>query len=192
MKRILLATTAVLTVTAAAARAETAVEQVIAGLQAQGFTDIEVTTGPNQVKVEASGGGRELEYVYDRFSGEVLMQEAGIDEDEDNEAAAVEVEASDEDFLDGEEEDEEEEEEDDPEDESEDEGEDRGADGNRGHGDDEDGFDDENPGRGHGDGVRGGGRGGDDEDDDAEDREEDEQEEREDREEEEDDEDDED
>lgn len=145
MNRTLLATATALAFMAGAAAAEAPIGQVVSSLRAQGFTQIEVTTGPTQVKVEASDGGQMVEYVYDRFTGQVLTQEVRPDDEAVGKSRGVEINTSDEDFVDGG-----------------DSGSGEGQpeeDANRGHGNDEDGFDDGNRGRGHGDDdIRGGGR----------------------------------
>jgi hypothetical protein len=180
MKRILLASTAALSLLAGAALAQSSVaEQVISGLQAQGFTRIEVKQGPTQLKVEAIQGDTKVEYVYDLASGDVLSQETERVDDDDDTAPGVEIDREEEDFvsvpgavMDD------------------DDGDDDGSDDDdddRGHGNDDDHDDDDNPGRGgddddeDGDDNRGhgndddhddddnSGRGGDDDDNDDDD-----------------------
>ena len=75
MKRIFLAGAAALALTATAALAQSVADQIVSGLQQQGYTRIEVTEGPTQIKVEAIQGSTKLEYVYDRASGRILKQE---------------------------------------------------------------------------------------------------------------------
>ncbi len=134
MIRTLLAKSPALAFMAGADAAEAPIGQVVSSLRAQGFTQIEVTTGPTQVKVEASDGGQRVEYVYDRFTGQVLTQEVRPDDEAVGKSRGVEINTSDEDFVDGG-----------------DSGSGEGQpeeDANRGHGNDEDGFDEGNPGRG--------------------------------------------
>ena len=149
MNGTLLATATALAFLAGAAAAEAPIGQVVSSLRAQGFTQIEVTTGPTQVKVEASDGGQRVEYVYDRFTGQVLTQEVRPDDEAVGKSRGVEINTSDEDFVDGG-----------------DSGSGEGQpeeDANRGHGNDDirgGGRDDDRPGHGDGkDSGRGNGRG---------------------------------
>lgn len=149
MNRTLLATATALAFMAGAAAAEAPIGQVVSSLRAQGFTQIEVTTGPTQVKVEASDGGQMVEYVYDRFTGQVLTQEVRPDDEAVGKSRGVEINTSDEDFVDGG-----------------DSGSGEGQpeeDANRGHGNDDirgGARDEDRPGHGDGrDGGRGNGRG---------------------------------
>ena len=171
MKRILLATAAALALTAGAATAQGVADQVVGQLRDQGFTRVEVTTGPTQVKIEAIRGGTKVEYVYDLATGALLKQETGAVDGDDDTAPGVEYDRSGDDFVDGDDrgddDDDGGDDDDDGGDDGEDGGDDDGEDDDRGHGNDDDGFDDDNPGRGHGDdGIPGGGRGGDDDGDD--------------------------
>lgn len=50
-------------------------QDVIADLQAKGYTRIEVKVGPGQFKVEAIRGTEKLEVIYDSASGSVLKTE---------------------------------------------------------------------------------------------------------------------
>jgi hypothetical protein len=84
MKRILLASAAALALSASAGLAQSVADQIVSGLQAQGYTRIEVTEGPTQIKVEAIQGSTKLEYVYDRRTGAILKQEVErVDADDD-------------------------------------------------------------------------------------------------------------
>lgn len=57
---------------------------LISGLQADGYTRIEVTRGIDQTKVEAIKGDTKAETVYDNETGAVISNEVGIpDADED-------------------------------------------------------------------------------------------------------------
>ena len=175
MNRFLLAAAALL---AGPALAQGITDQVVAGLQAQGFTRIEVKEGPSQVKVEAIRGDTEVEYVYDLATGALLSQETGRVDAGDDTAPGVEYDTEDRDFVGGGRGDDADGDDDNPgrgrDDDGDDDGD--GEDRDRGHGNDADGQDDDNPGRGGGDGAddgdddgdgggRGRGRGGDGEDD---------------------------
>jgi len=84
MKRILLTSVAMLALTASAGLAQSATDQIVSGLQVQGFTRIEIDEGPTQIKVEAIRGTTKVEYVYDRSTGVVLSEEVervGADDD---------------------------------------------------------------------------------------------------------------
>jgi len=172
MKRILLSSVALVGMAGAALAQEGVAEQVVAQLRDQGFTHIEVDQGPTQVKVEAIRGNRQVEYVYDLGTGELLSREIGIADGDDDRSPGVEYDESDEDFVgvEGDDGDEDGDGDGDDDDDSDDDGandgdDDDGAgdgdgDSNHGHGNDEDGFDDDNPGRGHGsDGRSGNGNG---------------------------------
>ena len=79
MKRLLLsgATAALLAATAttpAQAQGLTA-QTLVDSYLADGFTRVEVDTGPSQIKVEAVKDGQKLEVVYDTASGAILRQE---------------------------------------------------------------------------------------------------------------------
>ncbi|TNC69837.1 hypothetical protein [Rubellimicrobium roseum] len=99
MTRMFLATTAVMALSTGAALAQSAAEEVIAGLQAQGYTRIEVKEGPTQMKVEAIQGDTKLEYVYDRATGQVLSREVERVDGDDDTAPGVEIDREDEDFV---------------------------------------------------------------------------------------------
>jgi hypothetical protein len=91
MKRILLAGAAALALSASAGLAQSVADQIVAGLQAQGYTRIEVTEGPTQIKVEAIQGGTKLEYVYDRRTGAILKQEVEAVGPDDDTSPGVQV-----------------------------------------------------------------------------------------------------
>lgn len=138
MKCVLLATTAALALMVTTAEAQTVAEQVVAGLQAQGFERVEVTRGPTQVRIEGIRQDMKVELVYDAGTGELLSRE--VEEvDGDDYAPGVDLDRDEEDFVG-------------PGDAPEDESEDH----DRGHGNDPDGFDDDNPGRRHENRDRGG------------------------------------
>ena len=99
MFRTLLATTAALSLLAGAAWAQSVTDQVVSGLQAQGFTRIEVKEGPTQIKVEAIQGTTKVEYVYDIRTGDVLSTETERVDGDDDTRPGVEIEREDEDFV---------------------------------------------------------------------------------------------
>ena len=100
MMRILLASAAALALTGSVALAQSAADQIVSDLQAQGYTRIEVTEGPTQVKVEAIQGGTKLEYVYDRATGAILKQEVEPVDADDDTRPGVEIRNGD-DFVRG-------------------------------------------------------------------------------------------
>lgn len=160
MKRFLLATT-LLVGFAGAAAAQSIADQVIAGLQDQGFTSFEVEQDDGTVKVEGvRPDGTKVELVYDATTGDLLSQETyapGTYDESDDDMDDDSDDSCDDDS-------------DDDSDEGEDDScDDDGEDHDRGHGNDEDGWDDDNPGRGHENGRgQGRGRGGDRDDDEDE------------------------
>jgi hypothetical protein len=48
--------------------------QVASLFQAKGYTNIEITTGPTQIKVEATKAGVQVQVVYDIATGNILAQ----------------------------------------------------------------------------------------------------------------------
>ncbi|MGL6212134.1 MAG: PepSY domain-containing protein [Paracoccaceae bacterium] len=145
----LLSTTALALLFTGAAMAAVNTDAVIADLQAQGYTSIEVKNGPSQVKVEAIRGTEQVEVVYDKDTGAVLKSEVGpVDTDEDADDG-VSIRNEEDDFVDGDRNDS-----DDDEDDSDEDGD---------SDDDADSDDDRDDSSGRG---RGRGRGGDDGDDD--------------------------
>ncbi|MGV8987529.1 MAG: hypothetical protein ACOH2H_14750 [Cypionkella sp.] len=73
MKKLLLSAAMILS--ADMALASITAEQLVAAYQAKGYTNIEATAGPTQIKVEASRANSRLEAVYDIATGAVLQQE---------------------------------------------------------------------------------------------------------------------
>jgi hypothetical protein len=69
----LLATALILS--AGAAYAAVTPEQIAAGYTAQGYTRVEIKTGPTQMKVEAIRGTEKLEVIIDTATGAVLKTE---------------------------------------------------------------------------------------------------------------------
>jgi len=102
MKKTLLATTATLALASTPALAQSATDQIVADLQSQGFTYVEVQEGPSQIKVEAVRDGMKLEVIYDSATGEILRQETEVAEGEYATRTGVEIESDDEDFIDDE------------------------------------------------------------------------------------------
>jgi hypothetical protein len=75
MKFKLLTTTAAVAIAASVAFAQSATDQIVSQLQAQGFTRIEIKQGPTQIKVEAIRGNTKVEYIYDTSTGELIKSE---------------------------------------------------------------------------------------------------------------------
>ena len=98
--RLTFASAAVLATIAAAGHAQSVADQVVSQLTEQGYTRIEVKTGPTQLKVEAIRGGRELEAVYDLATGAILKQEVNAIGADDDTTPGVEIDARDRDFVD--------------------------------------------------------------------------------------------
>lgn len=74
-------------------------DDVIAHLSGQGYTRIEIKTGPSQMKVGAIRGTEKLEVVYDRASGDVLKTETEMVDDRDNTVPGVSVRERSRDFV---------------------------------------------------------------------------------------------
>ena len=100
MKKTLLSTTAALVLGAGIAFAQTSSDQIIADLQAQGFTRVEITNGPTQIKVEAIRGTEKLEVIYDAATGTIIKQEMETVGAGDDTTPGVEIDSESEDFLD--------------------------------------------------------------------------------------------
>ncbi len=99
MFRTLLLTTAATALSAAAAFAEINAQDVVSAYQAEGFTRVEVKTGPTQVKVEAIRGTAKREVVYDRATGAVLKTETERVNAGDDTAPGVEISRENRDFT---------------------------------------------------------------------------------------------
>ena len=77
--------------------------QIVAELQAKGYTYIELEVGPTRISAEAIRGDEELEVVYDRATGEVLAEETEAADKDDLGMTGLVISAEDEDeSLDGE------------------------------------------------------------------------------------------
>ncbi len=100
MKKHLLTTAAVLGLFAGAAAATPFTDQVVSGLQAQGFDHIEIVEGSTQLKVEAIRGTTTFEIIYDLATGTVLKQETGTVEAGTDATPGVEIASDDGDFVD--------------------------------------------------------------------------------------------
>lgn len=74
MKRIAILAAA-FAMTASMGLAQSVGDSVVADLQAQGFTNIEVKTRANSVKIEAVKNGQKIEITLDKSTGEVIKQE---------------------------------------------------------------------------------------------------------------------
>lgn len=75
MKTRFLMTAAAVAIAGTMAFADAFTDQIVADLQGQGFTAIEIKNGINQIKVEAIRGDIKIEVVYDRSTGQILKQE---------------------------------------------------------------------------------------------------------------------
>lgn len=132
---------------AAAAPAQDATQAAVDQFKADGYTRIEVETGPTQTKIEAIKGDTKVEVVIDNATGAVLKRETEAVEPGENVTPGLFAETDDDDFVDG------------PDD-GDDDGDDGDDDGDDGDDGDDDN-DDDNSGSGHG-----GGNSGSDSDDD--------------------------
>lgn len=146
---------AVFALAANIALAQDATQGAVEQFQADGYTRIEVKTGPTQTKIEAIKGDTKVEVVIDNATGAVLKRETETVEADDDTAPGVFFDSRDDDFVDG------------------DDGDDTddGDDDDDDDGDDDDGDDDDNSGSDDDDGDddhsgSGGGHSGSDSDDD--------------------------
>jgi hypothetical protein len=122
------------------------------GFIADGYSYVEIKTGPTQTKLEAVKDATKLEVIYDNETGAVIKQESSAVDDDYAGQTGVEIEDTDDDFTDG----------------NDDGVDDDGEDHDRGHGNDDDHDDADNPGKGGGNhGSDDGHDGDDDGDDDA-------------------------
>jgi hypothetical protein len=76
-------------------------EAVVAGLQADGYTWIEVKRGPTQVKIEAVRGTEKIETIYDRATGVVIEREVEVADGDDLGRTGVQIRDRSRDFTDG-------------------------------------------------------------------------------------------
>ena len=119
MKRTLMMTAAFL-IAGQMAFAAISTNTVVTDLQGQGYTRIEIKTGPTQMKVEAIRGTEKLEIVYDIETGAILKQESGEIYQGENTTPGVQISKDDDDFVDGKDDDEDDQEEDEDEDDQDD------------------------------------------------------------------------
>lgn len=89
-----------LVLSAGMAMAAVNTDQVIADLQAEGYTWIEVKRGPTQIKIEAVKGTTKVETVIDAATGAVLKTETETASLRDQERTGVQVRDRNEDFVD--------------------------------------------------------------------------------------------
>lgn len=115
MSTRLLATTAALAIAASAAMSQSAADQIVAQLQGQGFTRIEIKEGPTQIKVEAIRGSTKVEYIYDARTGALLSSETSRVRAGDDTRPGIEVDRDRDDFIDDDDEEGDDEEDDDEE-----------------------------------------------------------------------------
>jgi hypothetical protein len=93
------ASVALVALIASAANAQSIEDQVIMELTEQGYSRIEVKTGPSQIKVEAILNDRELEVVYDKKTGAILKQEVNAVSSYDDTVPGIERRTRDRDFV---------------------------------------------------------------------------------------------
>lgn len=83
------------------AAAEVSTQGIVDNLQANGFTGIEVTVGPGQVKAEGyNPDGTKIEVVYDRSTGKIQKQEMHRVRSGESIPQGVEMKNGSEDFTD--------------------------------------------------------------------------------------------
>ncbi len=99
---------------------------------AEGYTYVEIKTGPTQTKLEAVKGDRKVEVIYDNATGDVIKQEFENADDDYIGRTGVEIDNSDDDFEDDENDDDE-----NDDDENDDDDDDEGDDGDDDEGDDD-------------------------------------------------------
>ncbi len=99
MKKFLLTTTAIVGLSAGVAWASPITDQIVAGLQSQGFDRFEISEGITQVKVEAIRGTTKIELIYDLATGAVLKQETSTVDADDDMAPGVSIDTEDGDFI---------------------------------------------------------------------------------------------
>jgi hypothetical protein len=100
MKNLLLTTTALFGLMAGVAAATPFTDQVVSGLQAQGYDHIEIVQGLTQLKVEAIRGNSQVEIIYDLATGAVLKQETNTVAAGTDNSPGVEIDTDDGDFID--------------------------------------------------------------------------------------------
>lgn len=102
MRRMILTTTALVSLSVGLASAEVVADGIVQSLQTQGYTAIEVLIGPTQLKVEAYQPGTKIEAIHDLATGAVLkMETVALEADDDQDfAPKLEIEDVKQDFLD--------------------------------------------------------------------------------------------
>lgn len=97
MKRLMLLSSALI-LSATMSFAAVTADSLVTAYQAQGYTRIEVKTGPTQIKVEAVKGTTKVEVIYDAATGAILDQETSRAKRKDR-GTGVEVSTENRDFL---------------------------------------------------------------------------------------------
>jgi len=103
MRKLILTTTALVSLTIASAHADTLADKVVQDLTARGYTSIEVSVGPTQLMVEGYQPTAKIEMIHDLVTGAVLKEETEtLDPAEINDdyTPGVEIEDVAQDFLD--------------------------------------------------------------------------------------------
>ena len=100
MKKLLLTTTAILGLCAGMALATPMTDQIVAGLQSQGFNHIEIAQGLTQLKVEAIRDTTKIEIIYDVATGAILKQETSAIADGEDATPGIEINDETDDFID--------------------------------------------------------------------------------------------
>jgi hypothetical protein len=100
MKKQLVMMAAAMALYGTTALAVVTAEDVVADLQADGYSWIEVKRGPTQIKVEAVKGTSKIEKIIDIETGRVLQTETENADPEDMGRTGVQIRDRNEDFLD--------------------------------------------------------------------------------------------
>ena len=103
MRKMILTTTALVSLTIGAAHANVLADTVVQDLQNLGYTNIEVYVGPTQIKAEGYQPGLKIEVIRDLTTGAVLKQEIETlspEDLDDDYTAGIEIEDVPFDFLD--------------------------------------------------------------------------------------------
>lgn len=89
---------AILALGAPALHAEVSPQSIADNLNAVGYSNVEITTGPTQVRAEGTNGTERIEVVYDRATGAILRQEQTRERSRTEVQAGVELHTSTQDF----------------------------------------------------------------------------------------------
>ncbi|MFY0596341.1 MAG: hypothetical protein JXQ85_07925 [Cognatishimia sp.] len=117
MKRLLTTTTAITLGLTSWAYAQSFTDAIVADLEGQGYTDIEVETDGGETTIEAVLGDTEYEFTYDTATQELLStEEEAADSDDDGEEDEDDDLEEDDDDAEDEDDDEDEDDEDDDQD----------------------------------------------------------------------------